>query len=125
MISLVLLFTAILLLYVLLPLVCVYMLVKYLINQNTRAFIVWACKTARSIDVFFNVIGADLLTDCLIKKGGYKFGNPRETISSVIGKNNRSDTLTQTGKFIRWILDKIEKDHCEDAIHDELTNTFK
>lgn len=125
MISLVLLVTAIVLLYVLLPLVCVYMLIKYLVNHNTRAFIVWACKTARSIDVFFNVIGADIMTDCLIKKGGYKFGNPRETISSVIGKNDRAGTLTKTGVFIRCVLDKIEKDHCKDAINDELTNTFK
>jgi len=125
MISLVLLLTSICLLYVLLPVVCVYMLLKYLINHNTRSFVVWSSKTARSIDVFFNVIGADILTDCLIKKGGYKFGNPKETISSVLGKNNRSDTLTKTGKALRWILDKIDENHCEDSINDELSNTFK
>jgi 8-oxo-dGTP diphosphatase len=125
MISIVLLVTAIFLLYVLLPLVCMYMLFKYLINQNTRAFVVWACKTARSIDVFFNVVGSDIMIDTLIKKGGYKFGNPKETISSVIGKNDRMGTLTRLGRFIRWSLDKIEEDHCKDAIHDELTNTFK
>lgn len=125
MISLVLLITAIVLLYVLLPLVCFYMLIKYMINQNTRSFVVWACKTARSIDVFFNVIGADVMIDTLIKKGGYKFGNQKETISSVIGKNDRMGTLTRLGRFLRWLLDKIEEDHCKDAINDELTNTFK
>jgi len=125
MISLVLLITAIVLLYVLLPLVCFYMLIKYMINHNTRAFVVWACKTARSIDVFFNVIGADIMIDTLIKKGGYKFGNQKETISSVIGKNDRMGTLTRLGIFLRWLLDKIEEDHCKDAINDELTNTFK
>ena len=125
MISLVLLITAIVLLYVLLPLVCFYMLIKYMINQNTRAFVVWACKTARSIDVFFNVIGADIMIDTLIKKGGYKFGNQKETISSVIGKNDRMGTLTRAGKFLRWLLDRIEEEHCKDAINDELTNTFK
>lgn len=125
MISLVLLITAIVLLYVLLPLVCLYMLIKYMINQNTRAFVVWACKTARSIDVFFNVIGADIMIDTLIKKGGYKFGNQKETISSVIGKNDRMGTLTRAGRFLRWLLDRIEEEHCKDAINDELTNTFK
>jgi 8-oxo-dGTP diphosphatase len=125
MISLVLLITAIVLLYVLLPLVCFYMLIKYMINQNTRAFVVWACKTARSIDVFFNVIGADIMIDTLIKKGGYKFGNQKETISSVIGKNDRMGTLTRAGRFLRWLLDRIEEEHCKDAINDELTNTFK
>ena len=125
MISLVLLITAIVLLYVLLPLVCLYMLIKYMINQNTRAFVVWACKTARSIDVFFNVIGADIMIDTLIKKGGYKFGNQKETISSVIGKNDRMGTLTRAGRFLRWLLDRIDEEHCKDAINDEVSNTFK
>ena len=125
MISLVLLITAIVLLYVLLPLVCLYMLIKYMINQNTRAFVVWACKTARSIDVFFNVIGADIMIDTLIKKGGYKFGNQKETISSVIGKNDRMETLTRAGRFLRWLLDRIDEEHCKDAINDEVSNTFK
>tara|TARA_R110000824_G_scaffold308292_3_gene495804 strand:+ start:180 stop:563 length:384 start_codon:yes stop_codon:yes gene_type:complete len=122
----VLLIIAIFLLYLLLPVTYLYMVIRTLVSRKPKKFLkLWAGKTARSLDVLFNVIGADMLTDILIKEGGYKFGNKKETISSVIGKNHRIDTLTVFGKFLRWLLDKIEKDHCRDAINDELSNTLK
>ena len=85
----------------------------------------WACKTARSIDVFANVEAQELFNDTLIKKGGYKFGNRQETISSVMGKNQRTNTLTKAGKTLRIILDFIDKDHCKNSINDALSNTTK
>ena len=120
-----LLLIALILLFLLLPLVCVYMFLKYLFSGNGRMITVWACKTARSIDVFANVEASELFNDALIKKGGYKFGNRQETISSVVGKNQRDNTLTKMGKGLRYILDKIDKNHCIDSINDELTNTTK
>lgn len=120
-----LLIVAIVLLYLLLPVVIVYMLFKYLRGGNGRIVKTWACKTARSIDVFANVEAQELFNDILIKKGGYKFGNKLETISSVLGKNQRDSTLTKVGTGLRILLDKIEKDHCLLAINDELTNTTK
>ena len=43
----------------------------------------------------------------------HKFGNPDETISSVIGKNR-----TRNPKFIRAdkFLDRFEKDHTQNSI---------
>ena len=76
-----LLFVAISLLYLLLPIVIVYMIFKYLSGGNGRMVKTWACKTARSIDVFANVEAQELFNDILIKTGGYKFGNKLETIS--------------------------------------------
>lgn len=67
---------------------------------------------ATSIDASGNVICKDLFNLILIKKGGYEFGKRKETISSVLGKNQRDKTLTRTGKVIVFILDKIETDHC-------------
>lgn len=67
---------------------------------------------ATSVDASGNVICKDLFNLILIKKGGYEFGNRKETISSVLGKNQRDKTLTRTGKVIVFILDKIETDHC-------------
>jgi len=67
---------------------------------------------ATSIDASGNVICKDLFNLILIKKGGYEFGKRKETISSVLGKNQRDKTLTSTGKVIVFILDKIETDHC-------------
>ena len=52
----------------------------------------------------------------LITKDGYKFGNSNETISSTLGKNERDNTLSQIGKALVWLLDKIDKDHCKKAI---------
>ena len=85
----------------------------------------WACKTARSIDVFANVEAQELFNDTLIQKGGYKFGNRQETISSVMGKNQRTNTLTRAGKTLRVILDFIDEDHCKNSINDDLSNTTK
>lgn len=67
---------------------------------------------ATSIDSSGNVVCKDLFNLTLIQKGGYQFGNRKETISSVLGKNQRDETLTKTGKIIVFILDKIETDHC-------------
>jgi len=120
-----LLVVAVVLLYLLLPIVCIYMLFKYLGGGNGRVVKTWACKTARSIDVFANVEAQELFNDVLIKNGGYKFGNKLETISSVLGKNQRDGTLTRVGKGLRILLDKIEEDHCLKSINDELTNTTK
>lgn len=55
---------------------------------------------AVSKDKFGNYNNRTLLNLCLIKKDGYKFGNPNETISSVLGKNQLSKKLT----FIGWII---------------------
>jgi 8-oxo-dGTP diphosphatase len=125
MTELLLLFIALILLFLLLPIVVIYMLLKYLFTGKKRIITVWACKTARSIDVFANVEASELFNDILIKKGGYKFGNRQETISSVLGKNQVTNTLTRTGNGLRIILDCIEQDHCLISINEDLTNTTK
>ena len=50
----------------------------------------------------------------------YEFGNPDETISSVLGRNKLKNNLTYIGKTLAKILNLIEKDHVEKAI--ELTD---
>ena len=124
--SYILLAIAICLLYLLLPIVCVYMVIRTVVSRKPKKFLkLWARKTARSTDVLFNVIGADVMNDLFIRSGGYKFGNQKETISSVIGKNDRINKLTKGGKVLRFILDRIEKDHCKLSIKEDLTNTSK
>lgn len=73
-------------------------------------------NVAFSLDQTGNVMFSDLWNLILITKDGYKFGNPDETISSVLGRNQLKGTLTQAGKALVWILDKIEKDHSIKAI---------
>ena len=81
--------------------------------------------TAVAIDQMGNVLGAPFFNDTFIKKGGYNFGNPDETISSVIGKNYRDNTLTWVGSIFRWLLDTIDTNHSLNSIEEDETNTRK
>ena len=125
MIELIILVVAIVLLYFLLPIVAIFMVIKYLFTGNKRRLSVWFYRTARAIDVFANVNGSEFFDAIFIRDGGYKFGNPKETISSVIGKNQRDKTLSIAGKILRHMLDKIDKDHCLKSINIDATNTKK
>ena len=72
--------------------------------------------SAVNIDRFGNREFRTLFNSSLKKKEGYEFGDFRETISSVLGKNQRDQTLSKTGKILVFILDKIDKNHCEKSI---------
>jgi hypothetical protein len=123
--EIIILVVSLIMLIIILPIVCVYMVLKRLINGNGKMIKVWSWKVSRAIDVFANIHGSEIFNDLLIKKGGYKFGNPQETISSVLGKNQVEETLTILGNIIRAILDIIEYGHCILSINNELTNTRK
>jgi len=123
--EIIILVVALLMLIIILPIVSVYMGIKYVINGNIKMIKIWSWKVSRAIDVFANIHGSEIFNDLLIKKGGYKFGNPKETISSVLGKNQVEETLTILGNIIRAMLDIIEYGHCILSINNELTNTRK
>ena len=125
MIELIVLIIAFFLLCLLLPIIALFMILKYLFTGNKRMLVVWFFRTARAIDVFANVNGSEFFDAIFITDGGYKFGNPKETISSVIGKNQRDNTLSIMGKILRWSLDKISYDHCLNSINPNATNTKK
>ena len=80
-------------------------------------------SSAVNLDRFGNFEFRTLFNLVLKKKGGYEFGNFEETISSVLGKNQRDKTLSTTGKTLVWILDTIEKEHCKKSIK-ELKNEY-
>jgi hypothetical protein len=75
-------------------------------------------STAVNIDKFGNREFRTLWNCTLRINTGYKFGNPDETISSVLGKNERDNTLSKTGKALSWLLNLIDKDHCKKSIVD-------
>ena len=125
MIELVILIIAIILLYLLLPVVALFMIIKYLFTGNKRMLSVWFYRTAKEIDIFANVNGSEFFDAIFITNGGYRFGNLKETISSVIGKNQRYKTLSIAGHLLRWMLDKIDYNHCINSINDDVTNTKK
>lgn len=72
-------------------------------------------QTAIDIDRFGNRNFRTFL-NLTMQKNGYEFGDVRETISSALGKNQVRKTLTPFGKFICWILDTLDKNHCKKSI---------
>lgn len=76
--------------------------------------------SAINIDKFGNREFRTLWNITLRKEAGYKFGNPEETISSALGKNERDGTLTITGKILVFFLNIIDKDHCKKSINDTI-----
>jgi hypothetical protein len=52
------------------------------------------------------------------KPEAYLFGNPKEKISSVLGKNKEKPekVLSWFGKVWCWILNSLQKNHVENAI---------
>jgi hypothetical protein len=71
-------------------------------------------------DRYLNVLLAPITNKLLITKDGIKFGNGKETMSSVIGKNFKNGTLTTSGfsngMFWYNFLEKREINHCINSI---------
>lgn len=102
---------------ILLPIGFIYMIFKMIykrkffqeglpaINQKFK-------KLATAVDIYGNVACSELFNDILIKKESVdRFGNYGETISSVIGKNKLTNTLTNTGKILDAVLDFFDPNH--------------
>lgn len=106
------------------PLTIINIIIVIIKNIKEYAFLSVIDKyflhSARDIDQFGNSNLKTLLNLTLIKKEGYQFGKIQETISSVLGKNERDNTLTKVGKGLVTILDFFDKNHCRDAIKDDI-----
>jgi hypothetical protein len=73
-------------------------------------------SSAVNLDKFGNREFRTLFNKVLINDRGHRFGDIEETISSVLGKNQLTGTLTKCGLILVWILDKIENDHALKSI---------
>lgn len=104
-----LLLTAILLAVLLFP-------IGFLMAIFYKDFDKYLLTIAEGIDQLGNVVCSRLFNHLLIKKGGYQFGNVEETISSVIGKNQLTDTLTIVGKLLNTVLNNFQKNHSVNSI---------
>lgn len=89
----------------------VFELIDNLFNINKLLY-----KLAICIDQAGNVICGGLFNHILIKNAGYKFGNTKETISSVLGRNKEANTLLILGIWLSNLLNKIEENHVEKAV---------
>ena len=116
LISILLFFIAIILLTITSSIGFLYGIIHTLLNKKLADLGVYFLEMAKSIDQLGNVIMQHLLNAIWIKKEGYKFGNRDETISSVLGKNLKTNTLTYSGKIINKVLDFIDRNHSLNSI---------
>jgi hypothetical protein len=80
---------------------------------------------AYATDQHANVFLAKLFNDVMIKQGGHKFGNPDETISSVLGKNKLMGKLSLFGKCLDYILHLLDNNHSIKSIENDENPTTK
>ena len=95
-----------------------YALLRQLFFDKLKTLSVYFLEVAISIDNTGNVMMQHLLNDFLLikQKETYYFGNKKETISSVIGKNSLTNTLSPLGKALNAFLNWIDKDHSFNSI---------
>ena len=74
---------------------------------------------AEGVDRLGNVITGPLCNALLITPDGYLFGNGRETLSRVLGKNKQRGTLTKAGRWLCVQLDRVQANHVEMAASDD------
>jgi len=98
------------------PLGLIYGFFHTLFTRGFTGIGAFLLKIAISVDQLGNVIMQHLLNLLWVRKGGYKFGNRDETISSALGKNKQNNTLTGFGKSIDKILDIIDANHSLNSI---------
>jgi len=111
--GLVLLIVALIISAIVVPVGFMYQLLTTCLNAVNK----YLFRIAKSIDQTGNSICEKLFNDTLLKKTAkHHFGNEDETISSVLGKNKKAKTLTMIGKWLAWLLNRIEADHVEKAI---------
>lgn len=74
-------------------------------------------EMAQSNDRFVNGTCAELFNKVLLTEDSiHKFGDSRETVSSVLGRNKQAGTLSKHGLWWDKKLNKIDPDHTTKAI---------
>jgi len=109
---------AILLLIFTTPIGFFYALLRQLFFGKIKTLSEFFLEVAISIDNTGNVMMQHFLNDLFLMKRPttYNFGNKKETISSVIGKNSLTNTLSPLGKALNAFLNWIDKDHSFNSI---------
>ena len=106
------------------PIAFLYSIGLTLLKSGYKTLDDYLFNCAYATDQHANVFLAKLFNDIMIKQGGHKFGNPDETISSVLGKNKLMGKLSWFGKCLDYILHLLDENHSIKSIeHDENPTT--
>lgn len=88
-------------------------IINWVVVKNKKGYFK---SSAINLDKFGNREFRTLLNKTLKTTKGYEFGNINETISGVLGKNERDKTLSKTGKILVWILNALDENHAFKSI---------
>ncbi len=100
------------------PIGFLYAINRQAFSSESKSLHVYFIEVALVLDEVGNVTMQHLLNDILIIKNdqAYFFGRKDETISSVIGKNSLTNTLSPLGRALNSFLNFLDKDHSLNSI---------
>jgi hypothetical protein len=110
-----------LLVAVLFPFAVVFAIVKGIYKRKLRDWSMtmntYFYSMAFALDKFGNVLIAPMFNTIMLVTAPQflLFGNPNETISSCLGRNDMHGNLSWMGSTLCCLLDLIDKNHCEKA----------
>lgn len=107
------------------PIAFLYSIGLTLLKSGYKTLDDYLFNCAYATDQHANVFLAKLFNDVMIKQGGHKFGNPDETISSVLGKNKLMGKLSLFGKCLDYILHLLDNNHSIKSIENDENPTTK
>lgn len=107
--TIILLIISLVLRAILSPLLLTYGIIRSITKWELRK---WCLEVSIAIDRMGNSLGKYVFNDFF----GRGFGNSKETISSRLGKNELFYSLKPLGKLTAWCLNKLDKNHCKNAI---------
>ena len=99
-----------------------YAVVRQSLVKRVHSLSIYFLELALALDNAGNVLMQHVLNDALLIRNEktYLFGNKMETISSVIGKNLVTHTLSPAGLLLNTFLHWIDKDHSLNSINYEV-----
>ena len=100
------------------PIGFIYTILRQLFVNKVKTLSLYFTEIALVFDEAGNVVMQHILNDFLLikKRDTYYFGNKKETISSVIGKNYLTQTLSPLGLALNSFLNFIDKGHSLNSI---------
>ena len=100
------------------PIGFIYTTVRQILVNKVKTLSLYFTEIALVLDEAGNVVMQHILNDFLLikKRDTYYFGNKKETISSVIGKNYMTKTLSPLGLALNSFLNFIDKGHSLNSI---------
>ena len=117
--SLLLFCIAIVLFFTTAPIGFLYAVIRQSLAKRVHSLSVYFLELALALDNAGNVLMQHVLNDALLiqNQNTYLFGNKMETISSVIGKNLVTHTLSPAGLLLNTFLHWIDKDHSLNSVN--------